>query len=230
RVRAAGAGISLATAVVILGLTMVPFLSPAWIHLEQDRAGSAALTGFTPPQMARVTDSIVHDLVLGGDFDVRANDCPPLSGCPVPPPVLDAAEISHMRDVRGVFGGFAVVILASLAGLLIAAWRASRSSPSTRAWAWAAVRRSAASLAILLLALGAVAVVAFDAAFELFHRILFPGGNFDFDSRTEKLVQLFPEQFWSETALLYGALAVVVSVGVAWVAARRGSAAAGMAA
>lgn len=220
--RAGGALLSLATAIVIFAVTMVPFFTPAWIHFEQNRAGSAALTGYTPANVDRVTDSIVHDLILGGDFEVRTNSCPPLAGCPALPAVLDQAEVSHMQDVRGVLGGLPIVALVALAGLAVAAWRIRTSAG--RAVAWAAVRRGAAWLATLLVVLGVVAIVAFDAAFELFHRILFPGGNFDFDPRTEKLVQLFPEQFWSETALTYGAVAIATALLVGWYARRRSTA------
>jgi integral membrane protein (TIGR01906 family) len=213
-VRAGGVLASLATALVILAATMLPFFSSAWTDFEQDRAGAAALTGYAPADVHAATDSIVHDLLFGGAFDVRVGGAT----------VLDPAEQSHMRDVRGVFAGFALAALASLIGLAVVAWRVR--SPATRATAWSAVRRGAGSLATLLVVLGVVAVVAFDAAFELFHRILFPSGNFDFDPRTEKLVQLFPEQFWSETALTYGAVAIAISLAVAWYARRRGAAAA----
>jgi integral membrane protein (TIGR01906 family) len=205
-VRAGGALLSLATAVVILGLTMLPFFSSAWIDFEQDRAGSAALTGYAPADVHAATDSIVHDLVFGGAFDVQ------VAGAPV----LDPAEVSHMQDVRGVFGGFAIVALLSLVGMALTAWRGR--STATRAAARAAIRRGGTWLATLLVVLGVIAAVAFDAAFELFHQILFPGGNFDFDPRTEKLVQLFPLQFWSDTVLAYGAVAIVASLLVAWLA------------
>ena len=38
--------------------------------------------------------------------------------------------------------------------------------------------------------------------FELFHELLFAGGSYTFDPLHERLVQLFPEQFWSETAIV----------------------------
>lgn len=218
--RAGWSLVSLATALAILGATMLPFFTPAWIDFEQSRSGAAALTGYAPADVQAATDSIVHDLLFGGDFAVR------VAGNQV----LDPAEISHMRDVRGVFGGFAIAAIVSVAGLGLVAWRTRRRSRGAVEWAERAtsrlaareaVARGASWLAVLLVVLGVLAVVAFDAAFQLFHEILFPGGNFNFDPRTEKLVQLFPEQFWSETALAYGALAILVSIGVAWLG-RRG--------
>ncbi len=207
--RIGAALVALATAFAILGLTMIPFFTPAWIHFEQGRAGSAAWTGYSTADVDRATDSLVHDLVLGGAFDVRVGA----------DPVLDPAEASHLRDVRGVLDGFAIIVLVSLAGLAIVAWRSHGAAAG--AATWAAVRRGAAWLAILLVVLGVFAVTAFDTAFTLFHQILFPGGNWEFDPRTQKLVQLFPEQFGSETVLTRGTVAIVVSVVVAWFAGRR---------
>ena len=66
---------------------------------------------------------------------------------------------------------------------------------------------------------GAAVVFFFDAAFLLFHRVFFPQGNFTFDARTERLTQLFPDQFWTETALaisVIGLLTAAVVTVVAW--------------
>jgi integral membrane protein (TIGR01906 family) len=69
--------------------------------------------------------------------------------------------------------------------------------------------------------IGIVALVAFDALFELFHRIFFPGGSYAFDPASERLVQLFPFAFWQETAMVVGAVIIALAVVVAVVAGRR---------
>ena len=60
--------------------------------------------------------------------------------------------------------------------------------------------------------------VAFDTLFEVFHEIFFAGGSYTFDPATERLVQLFPFQFWQETAIVLGVAAIVLALLVAWVA------------
>ena len=65
------------------------------------------------------------------------------------------------------------------------------------------MRRGAIVLAVLVVVLGAVAAIAFDALFETFHELFFPAGSFDF-AASSKLIQLFPDQFWFETSLLLG--------------------------
>ncbi len=64
-----------------------------------------------------------------------------------------------------------------------------------------------------IVALGAVALVAFDALFETFHEVLFPAGSYDFDPATERLVQFFPFQFWQDTAIVVG-VAIVAACAV----------------
>jgi uncharacterized membrane protein len=61
---------------------------------------------------------------------------------------------------------------------------------------------------------GLAFTVFFDQAFEIFHRIFFPAGTYTFDPQTEKLVQLFPDQFWAETSLALAVAVLVLSLGV----------------
>jgi integral membrane protein (TIGR01906 family) len=90
-----------------------------------------------------------------------------------------------------------------------------------RARFWHGVRRGAAVLAVGVVVLGVVALVAFDALFETFHRLFFAGGSYTFDPSTERLVQLFPFRFWQETAMAVGALIVLLSAALWWIAGNR---------
>jgi uncharacterized membrane protein len=63
--------------------------------------------------------------------------------------------------------------------------------------------------------------VAFDLAFEVFHRLFFAGGTYGFDPRTDRLVQLFPDQFWYETSIALGIVILVLALGLRLVAVRR---------
>lgn len=202
--------IAVATGLAIIALVMPLFLNPIWVAFEQDRAEAAAWTGFDPGELRRVTDAILVDLVLGPpDFVVEVDGTP----------VLDERERSHMRDVRTVFiGFFAVTALLVIAGVLIGR---RRRSAGGGARAWGAVRAGAVGLIVVLVVAGGVSLVAFDALFELFHRLFFPGGSYVFDPDRDRLVQLFPFRFWQETAIVLGAVAVVVAVAVAVAAGRR---------
>ncbi len=206
--RAAGSVVvAAATAVVLVALAVVPFLNPGWIAFEQRRADAAAWTGYTPAQLRTATDAILVDLVLGpAQFDVA------VAG----EPVLSARERQHLVDVRGVFAGLAAVAFVSVVVVLVAA-RAWRGGTAL----WRAVRAGAAALVATILAVGVVGLVAFEAAFEVFHRLFFAGGTYNFDPRSERLVQLFPQQFWFETSLAVGLVILALSLLVIVIARRR---------
>jgi integral membrane protein (TIGR01906 family) len=195
--------IAVATALTIVALTIPLFLNPLWVGFEQGRAQAAAWTGFSDAQLSAVTVAILGDLVIGPpDFDIA------VAGAPV----LDARERAHMRDVRGVFAGFAGLAIVGAIGAVVVAAR--RRGDERRA-SWRAARAGAVGLIAGLIIGGAVALVAFDTLFETFHRLFFAGGSYDFDPATEKLVQLFPFQFWQETAIAVGVVSSLVAAIVA---------------
>jgi integral membrane protein (TIGR01906 family) len=203
--RAASILIGLATAIVIVTLAVLPFLTPQWVAFEQDRAQAAAWTGFTADELRTSTDAILADLVLGRSFDVQVNGTP----------VLNQREQAHMADVRTVFRG--LWILAAISAVVLVA--ASRRSD--RAGTWRAVRGGAIGLTIGVVIVGVVGLVAFDRLFELFHEVFFPAGSYLFDPATDRLVQLFPFQFWEETAMVVGIVIIAASLAVAAVGGRR---------
>jgi integral membrane protein (TIGR01906 family) len=198
---AASVLVGIATAVVILGGSIVPFVNPVWVSFEQGRAHADAWTGYPPAQLRQATDAILSDLVVGPpNFDVV------VAG----QEVLNARERGHMTDVRGVFVGLAVLAVGSVL-LLLVAHRLLRGSSAF----WRPVRAGAAVLAVAILVAGVAGTVAFDLTFDVFHRLFFAGGSYNFDPRTDRLVQLFPEQFWFETSLVVGALILLLCL-VAW--------------
>jgi integral membrane protein (TIGR01906 family) len=212
--------IGIATAFVLLGASIAPFLTPLYIHFEQSRTAVYSQTGYTWSQIDAVTTSILGDLVFWtGDFGAEESKGQRFSG-----PALTDAERAHMRDVRNVFTSLWLLVLASVVTLGVAFRRARTSE--RRAATWRGVRTGAAVLAILIAVAGAFAAFAFDAAFEFFHRLFFSAGSYTFDPAHSRLVQLFPERFWSETAIIVGMVIVVVAILVAllagWRAARIG--------
>ncbi|MFL5749348.1 MAG: DUF1461 domain-containing protein [Chloroflexota bacterium] len=205
--RIAAVTTAVATALVIVGVSILPVLSPPWVSFEQARAQADLWTGYTPAELDEATGAILSDLVFGPPaFDVAIDG----------QAVLDQREQSHMRDVRGVFAGFAVVVIAAGAAL-VALYAGARRLGHGERW-WSAVRAGAVGTIVVVAVGGVVAVFAFDTAFELFHRLFFAGGTYVFDPARDRLVQLFPFTFWSETTIVLGALIVVVAAAVGVVA------------
>jgi integral membrane protein (TIGR01906 family) len=211
--RLAAFATALAAAVVVIAIAILPFLSPAWVSFEQARTHAAALTGYSPADLSTATNAILHDLVIGPpDFAVA------VAGAPV----LDERERAHMRDARSVFAGFGLLAALAAVGLVGLAAGARRMGHPERAWA--AIAAGMRGLIVGIVIAGVVAAVAFDTVFELFHQLVFPGGSYTFDPRTDHLVQLFPLDFWSETTIVLGGAIIVIAAAVAVVAGRRGRA------
>jgi integral membrane protein (TIGR01906 family) len=206
RIEAVVAGVT--TPCVIVGVAVLLFLNPLWVGFDQDRSDVSGLTGYTPAQVRQVTGSILSDLVFGPpNFDVTVNGAP----------VLDARERGHMADVRTVLMSLGLVAL--LAAVLLAVVGAASRG---RRWFWRAAAAGARVLAVGVVVVGVALAVFFDQAFELFHEIFFAPGTYMFDPRTERLVQLFPDQFWSETSVALAGAVLALSVLVAVTAGRLG--------
>ena len=187
-------------------MAVLLFLNPIWVGFDQDRSDVAGLTGYSPAQVRQVTGSILSDLVFGPpNFDVAVNGSP----------VLDVRERGHMADVRTVLTGMGLVALLA-AIVLLALGLMSRGAP----WFWRAAQTGGKVLAVGVVVVGLAFAVFFDQAFELFHELFFPPGTYSFDPRLEKLVQLFPDQFWSETSVALAGAVLVLALVVVFAAGR----------
>ena len=216
--RLAAVATGVTASIVVIAIAILPFLTPAWVAFEQGRTNAVGLTGFGEPDLRSATNAILHDLVIG----------PPAFAVEVAgTPVLGARERDHMGNVRSVFAGFGLLALVSALGLLVLVVSARRMGHPERAWS--AISTGLRWLIVAIVVAGVIALVAFDAVFEIFHRLFFPGGTYTFDPRTDHLVQLFPLDFWSETTIVLGlaiiVLAVLISVGAGRLATRAARAA-----
>lgn len=192
-----------ATVLVILAGSLLVLLSRPFLHRAIDASGSAAALGVSPEQARALSDLTVSELVLGpGSFDFAG---------PAGARFYDPSEAAHLRDARAVLYGFLGVSGAVGAAGLLALAHHRRA-----AWSWRAVSGAGALLSIAVVTLAVVGVLAFEAAFEVFHRIFFPGGNYTFDPSRQRLVQLYPTAFWQLVAAALGTLALAGGLGAWW--------------
>jgi integral membrane protein (TIGR01906 family) len=200
-----GLVVGIATGIVLVAVAGLAFFNTAWVGFEQERARADLWTGWSPAEVRRVTDAVVTEVYVGPGTFAQA-----VGG----EPVFDARERGHMGDVRTVWLAF-LALAAAAAIALAVAWARARD----RARYWRAVASGAAVLAVGTVAVGIAFTLLFDTAFELFHRLFFAQGSYTFDPRSERLVQLFPYQFWTGSSIAI-ALAVLGLATAAWGVAR----------
>jgi len=188
----ASVAVGLATILTLVGVAVGLFFNPAWVAFEQDRTHADLWTGYPPQTVRAVTDAVLGEVYLGpGTFTQSVDGVP----------VFSARERSHMADVRGIVVAFFGLVLAGAAVLVVAGILARGAG-----WYWRAVARGAATLAVGAVVVGIAFALVFDQAFTLFHGLFFASGTWSFDRATDRLVRLFPYDFWTETSV---AIAVV---------------------
>ena len=187
-------GAAAVTLLALLALTLGLFLLPPIVHLLLDLANAAENLNVAAPVAHSLSDALVRDLLVGGAFDV------PLSG----EPLLSASERSHLVDVGVLFRSLMIAGAISLAVLTTLLIRKRR-------WFYQALHDGALLLGMGAALVGGAFALAFDATFTFAHELLFPAGNWTFNPATDRLVQLYPMNFW----LLAAISCCVVLVGAA---------------
>lgn len=202
-------GVAVATMVVIVAFAVLALMIPIYMHGALDRAGSPGFLSVAPAEAHALSDATVSELLFGpGTFIIPFG----AGGSSF----YDAAEASHLRDARTVLYGLLALAGLSFVVLAVGALRSRRVGRL-----WRAMSVGAGVLGVAFVVIGVLFVVAFDAAFTLFHEIFFPGGNWSFDFATERLVQLYPIPFWQEVTMVLGAIVVAASGLIWWLARRR---------
>lgn len=122
-------------------------------------------------------------------------------------------EVAHLRDVRAVIRWLMRAALLGLAALGLAAALAVRRRAAGRRLRTSLGRGGLLALALVGLA-GAGVAVGWERTFVLFHRVLFPQGNWAFPADS-LLIQLFPDRFWFEAAVALVGLTLVEAAALA---------------
>ncbi len=74
---------------------------------------------------------------------------------------------------------------------------------------------SAVSIFIVFALLIGIVAIDFDAAFTAFHRLFFPGkDNWLFDPRYDQILNILPQDFFMNCAILIGSSIILISVGI----------------
>jgi integral membrane protein (TIGR01906 family) len=173
-----------------------------------------------PPDLYGFTDDQREALALTGLRSIRpgTEGIALLERATLPDgsPAFDGRELTHMRDVRRLFGAalrLQLVVLVGVAVLALALARTRlRTVVPTGLLAGALATLGIAVLAVPMILLG------FDGFFTRFHEVFFTGDSWRF-STADTLIRLYPERFWEDVSRLAAAIAVgqaIVLAPLAW--------------
>ena len=207
-----GARIAALAVVVLVALTVTPVLvvnafrvlaTDGFVRWELGRDGF-------PPDRYGLAADVREALALTGLRSIRpgSEGIALLERARLPDgePAFGERELSHMRDVRTLFGGALraqVIVVVLLAVLAVAFAR-------TRFRAVVPLGLLAGALATLAIAVLLVPMIllGFDGFFVRFHEIFFSGDSWQF-ADSDTLIRVYPERFWQDVSQLSAAFAVV---------------------
>jgi integral membrane protein (TIGR01906 family) len=167
-----------------------------------DKYDVEARTGFPEEEISRVGQELrryfnndeetIHVLVEEGGREVS---------------FFNDRETAHLRDVKDLFQitfGVQELSIAYVFTYVVGVFIWAREGSLRRL----AIQVLAGSLVAItvILALGAVALLGFERAFEEFHFVAFSNDLWRLDPRTDHLIQMFPEDFWFDATMLVGLL------------------------
>jgi Protein of unknown function (DUF1461) len=183
---------------VLIGNAVHVIAHPWFAHAELGRLRPDPY-GMTRAEQNRLADVSLDSIVPIGGGDRALAQARLANGAPA----FDEKERHHLSSVRGYVAGLFAINLAGL--LAIAAGLAFRQTRQL-------TKDGLAAGALLTLGIatfcGFYSIVAPVSFLGGFHRVFFSGDSWRFDD-DETLRRLFPDAFWSDTAIVLGVLVAV---------------------
>ena len=194
--------LAIALALALLtGAIAVPILCRPFYYAHIGPLGLEEAAGLTEEEIRTAFDEMLDYCQGGEEFSTGVLK-------------WSDSEKSHFTDVRFLFLLDLQVLVCALALttaclLLMRRGRHQPARPLGRGPAfWAG-----AGLGAVLLAVAALAALDFDRAFVVFHSIFFPGkDNWRFDPAADQIIEILPQEFFRNCALL---ILAVLAVGCA---------------
>jgi integral membrane protein (TIGR01906 family) len=176
--------------------------------------------GRIPPDLYGFSDDQRQALALTGLRSIRPGSAGiallERATLPDGSPAFDHRELTHMHDVRRLFGAalrlqLVVLVVVAVLGLVLARTRLRTAVPT------GLLAGALATLAIAVLAVPVI-LLGFDGFFTRFHEVFFEGDSWRF-STADTLIRLYPERFWEDVSQLAAAIVVgqaLVLAPLAW--------------
>lgn len=184
--------------------------SASWWERGFEKYDATRRTGLPQEEVLRIAQE-TRDYLTNDEsrLDVNVNGAP----------FYSEREILHMIDVKRLMArtfdaGWAALgyIVAFIAFTI---WRYRRSAARELA---RSTLSACGVVALLVVILGIVGIVGFEAAFRQFHLIFFTNDLWQLSSR-DGLIQLFPQGFFFDTTMLIGGVTLAVVITPAVIAA-----------
>ena len=156
--------------------------------------------GYTQQERFNLASSNIHYVRAHVPSDALANQT--LNGVPV----YTSREVSHMADVQAVFQSVsrvwqAVFVLLLLMSLIL--WQQGERKALA-----SAIQSGGLLTSGLILAIGLLAVFAWQFWFQTFHLFFFKPGSWLF-SYSDTLIRLFPVEFWFDATLTISSFSLI---------------------
>jgi integral membrane protein (TIGR01906 family) len=204
--------------VLVIALT-IPFLlvvanirivaNPWFIQFEYNRPGFPPdAYGFTLEQRTPLGLAGLYSVVPEGRGMIELERATLPNGAPA----FLAREIKHMLDVRVLMATVFPLALI-IGGVLVILAIVLRKSARYRDTIPHGLAAGSILTLVLLIGLIAYVLLNFDAFFLTFHRLFFEGDTFMF-RYDDTLIRLYPEQLWSDAAILIGILTGAMAAGL----------------
>jgi integral membrane protein (TIGR01906 family) len=150
----------------------------------------AATTGLDDPQLQRIADAFVAYL-QGPPGQIQMQ----VTAFGQSRPLFNDKEVTHMEDVQSLIQFFlrmqlvAAAVVVLRLGVTVAVDRAT--APLGRELLW-----STGLMVALVVVVGVLSLMDFDALWTRFHQIAFRNDLWLLDTTSDYLIMLFPEPFW----------------------------------
>lgn len=192
--------------VVIMVMTLLMANSKGFYTYQYEKNNIYEVTGITREDMPEVIDrlsgyvvgrykTLNHEVTIHGKTEMIYGD----------------REIAHMKDVKLIFDGLRYAGMVYLVLLLTAAY----SSAKEKKLATYFVKLSHYGLygsVVLVAAVGILVASDFSRYFVVFHELFFSNDLWLLDPRTDVLIQMLPESFFMEMAIVILALSFALNL------------------
>ncbi|GAC1324378.1 MAG: hypothetical protein NVSMB2_22470 [Chloroflexota bacterium] len=189
---------------LIIGTSLRALVTDRDLVLQGFRENSVArTTGLDDPQLQRIADTFVA-YFQGPPGQIQMQ----VTAFGQQRLLFNDREVTHMEDVQAVIQMFLKLQVIAIAVVAVRAILAATVERST-----VPIGRdmliSAALMVLLVIVVGVLSLVDFEALWTRFHQIAFRNDLWLLDPRTDYLIMLFPEPFWF-TATIRMALSVAL--------------------